>query len=153
MRASFQRVDSRIRVGRRIDNMAPVEQRGDAGIDLVKRPDQVADIDILRGVKPNHLADQHAEIMVEGPVRGDAAQRRLPKVKWPLIKSGHGDHATAVDLDHRPTTKVSTDRDDLAIVDQYVAGLDDAELCIHRNNGCALHSYSRQHGASSSVFR
>lgn len=55
--------------------MAPVEQRGDAGIDLVKRTHEVADINVLRRVKPHYLADLHAEIMVERPVRGDAAQR------------------------------------------------------------------------------
>jgi hypothetical protein len=69
--------------------------------------------------------------MIESPIGGDAAQRRLPEVEVAVDESGHGDLATAIDLHYRPAAQVATDRDDLAVVDQYVAGLDDAELRIH----------------------
>jgi hypothetical protein len=141
----LERVDGGIGMGRRIDYVAPIEQRCNAGIDLIERSDQIADVHVLRRIEADDLANQHAKIVVERPVRGNAPERGLPEVDVAVYKARHGDHAAAVDLDNGPTADIAADRDDLAVVDEEVAGLDDPERGIHRHNFCALHSYSWQH--------
>ena len=136
----LERIDGGVCMSGRVDDVAPVEQRRDAGIDLVERADEIADIDVLRRVKPDHLADQHAEILVERPVGGDTAQCSLPEMDVPIDKARHGDHATAVDLDHRPAADISANGNDLAIVDEQIARIDDPDCGIHRNDGCAFNS-------------
>src|SRR5271170_4174144 len=140
-----ERVDSGISVGRRIDDVAPVEQRGYAGIDLIKRSHQIADVHVLRRIEAHDPANQHAKVMVERPIRGDAAQRGLPQVDMPVDKARHGDHAAAIDFVYGPAAKVWADRDDLAAINEKVARFDDPERGIHRHDRGALHAYSRQH--------
>ena len=76
-------------------------------------------------MQSDQLADQHAEIVIERPVGGDAAQRRLPEMDVAVYEAGHGDHAAAVDLDHGPAAEVSADGYDLAVVDEQIAGIDE----------------------------
>ena len=68
----------------RVDDVAPVKKGGDARIDLVERTDEVADVDVLWRVKPYHLTNEYTEILVQRPVGGDPAQRRLPQVNVPV---------------------------------------------------------------------
>ena len=94
----LERIDGGVGMGRRIDDVAPVEQRRNARIDLIEGAYQIADVNVLRRVELDDLANQHAKIVVERPVRGDAAQRGLPEMDVAVDKARHGDHATAVDL-------------------------------------------------------
>ena len=129
----LEHIDGGIGMRRRIDDVAPIKQRCDAGIDLIERSDEIADVDILRRVEADDLANQHAEIVVERPVGGDAAERGLPEVDVAVYKARHGDHAAAVDLDNGPAADVAANRNDLAVIDEEVAGLDDPERGIHRH--------------------
>src|SRR6478735_2693251 len=103
----LERVNCGVCMSRSIDDVAPVEQCCNSGIDLVERSDKIADIRILWCVKANHFADQHTKIMVECPVRGNTPQCGLPEVDMSIDKARHGNHATAVDLDNGPTPDVS----------------------------------------------
>jgi len=84
--------------------------------------------------------------VIERPVCGDAAQRRLPQMDVAVDEAGHGDHAAAVDLNDRPAAKVSADGDDLAAIDEQIADIDDPDFRIHRNDGRALDPDAPQHG-------
>ena len=110
-------VDRGVGMCRRIDDVAPIEQRRNARIDLIKRASEIADICVFRLVEADDLANQHAEVVVERPVCGDTPQRGLPEVDMAIDKARHGNHAAAVDLDHRPTADVFADRNDLAAID------------------------------------
>ena len=136
-----KRVDGSVGVSRRIDDVAPIEQRRDAGVDLVECSDQIADIDVLRRIEANDLADQHTEIVVQCPVRRDTAECGLPEVDVSVDETRHGNHAAAVDLDRRPTADVAADGNNLTVVNQQVAALDDFERRIHRYDSCAFNSY------------
>src|SRR5271169_6899774 len=126
----LKRIDGGIGMRRRIDDVAPIKQRCNAGIDLIERSDEIADVDILRRVKADDLANQHAKIVVECPVRGNAPERGLPEVDVTVYKARHGDHAAAVDLHNGPAADIAADRNDLAVIDEEVAGLDDPERGI-----------------------
>src|ERR1700691_4912830 len=99
-------VDRGVGMCRRIDDVAPVEQRRNAGIDLIKRDSEIADICVFRLVEADDLANQHAEVVVEGPVCGDTSQRGLPEMDMAVDKARHRDHAAAVYLAYGPTADV-----------------------------------------------
>jgi len=141
----LERVDRGVGMSRRIDDVAPVEQRRNARIDLIERADEIADICILWRIEANDLANQHTKVVVECPVCSNTPQCGLPEVDMTVDKARHGNHAAAVYLGHGPTPDVFADRNDLAAVDEQVARLDDPERGIHRNDCRTFDPYSRQH--------
>jgi hypothetical protein len=61
----------------------------------------------------------------------------------PINETRQGDHAAAIDLDRRPTANISSNRNDLAIVQKQITRIDYSCRGIHRNDGCAFDSDSR----------
>ncbi|MHC2781995.1 hypothetical protein ACVMBZ_001202 [Bradyrhizobium liaoningense] len=128
-----------ISVIRRRIVVAPVDQRGDAVVDLVQRADQRRDMDVL-GPKHGREPGMHAaEIFEQRPVRGIAAQARLPGVHVRVDQAGDDDAPGAVDNFGLAGTTTELDRrahvDDPAAFDQHIAARKVADRVIHADDG------------------
>ena len=92
-----QPVDARVGVFRRRVVVAPVDQGRGSAVDLVQRAHQCADADVGRGEMRGQPGVHVLEVFEQGPVRGHAAQRRLPGVHVGVDESGRDDEAGGVD--------------------------------------------------------
>ena len=81
----------------RRDVVAPVDQRGDAGVDLRQRADQVGDVVVLGVVARGEIAMNVLEIIRRHPFAADAAQRRFPGMHVGVDEAGHHDLVGGVD--------------------------------------------------------
>src|SRR6476620_6516460 len=79
------------------DVVAPVDQGGDAGVDLGQRADQVAEIVVLRTIARRQIEVHVAKIIPGHPLRADAAQRRFPGVHVRVDQAGHDDLVAGID--------------------------------------------------------
>src|ERR1700722_15840482 len=119
------------------------EYRANAG--FPKRVD--GGVGMRRGVDVVVPVEQRGPAGIDSLWR-HAAQGGLPEVDVAVDKTRDGDHAAAVDLDHGPTADVPADRNDLTVVNQQVAGLDNAERGVHRDDRCAFNAYPGRHSPS-----
>ena len=137
-------------LGRRIV-VVPVGDRGDAAIDLVERPDQIGDVDIVGPEEGRQPGVHGAEIVGPRPVAGEAAQCGLPGVDMAVDQARHDDHVGGVDhLDFVADCEVDADRGNLGTVDQHVAVFQIADPGIHRDDATPLDQQLR-HGMRSVV--
>ena len=79
------------------DVVAPVHQRGDAGVDLGERAHQVGDVVVLGLVARRQIGMDVLEIIRRHPFRADAAQRRFPGVHVGVDEARHDDLVGGVD--------------------------------------------------------
>jgi hypothetical protein len=100
-------------------------------IDLIERSDEITYVRILRRIELNNSPNENAEILIKRPIRGNTAQRRLPKMNMPIDEARHCNHTTAIKFSNGPTSYITADRNDFVIVDQQVTRLDNSECRIH----------------------
>src|SRR5262249_8858069 len=127
----LKRIDGRVGMLRRVDDVAPVEKGGYPGIDLIECSDEVSYVRVLRCIEPNDFPNEHTEIVIERPIRSNTAQCRLPEMNMAIDKTRHSNHATAVDFFNGPPPYVAADCYNFFIIDQQVARLDDSQRGIH----------------------
>src|ERR1700741_3283387 len=82
------RVDRRVRMLGRVEIVAPVEQRRDAGIESFQAAEKIAGVSVFGPVKTTDRAVQTAQIVGERPVRSDIAEQGLPGVTMRIDHSG-----------------------------------------------------------------
>ena len=92
-----QAVDRALGVLERGDVVAPVDQGGDAGVDLGERAHQVGEVVVLGLVARREVAVHVLEIVRRQPFGADAAQRRLPGVHVGVDEARHDDLVGGVD--------------------------------------------------------
>ena len=103
------------------DVVAPVDQGGDAGVDLGQRADQVAEIVVLRTIARRQIEVHVAEIVRGHPLRADAAQRRFPGVHVRVDQAGHDDLVAGIDRLVGGRAEVAAHRLDPVAAEQKLA--------------------------------
>ena len=83
-----QSVDGAIGMVRRRIVVAPVEQRGDAAIDLVECADEIGEIDVVRREAGGEPGMHVAAVIAQRPVAGNAADAGLPGVLMRVDQTG-----------------------------------------------------------------
>src|SRR6185503_10951048 len=140
----FESVDCRVRHLGIAHDVAPVEERGHPVVDLVQRPEQVADADVLGAVThcqvPMHVA---VVIALAHPVGADAAERIFPGMDVRVDQSRGDDHVPGINNLRGARADVFSHFHDLAVVNEDVATVDDPDLGIHRDDGGVLDQLPR----------
>ena len=90
-------IDRALGVLQRRDVVAPVDECGDAGIDLGQRTHQIGDVVVLGLVARRQVGMDVLEIIGRQPFGADAAQRRLPGVHVGVDEARHDDLVGGVD--------------------------------------------------------
>jgi hypothetical protein len=88
----LQRLDGGIGVRRRLLDVRPIDDRGNAGIERAQRADEIADIDVVRAIVRAVLAENEAKIVAQRAVRDQVADRAFPHVAVAVNKARHHDH-------------------------------------------------------------
>jgi hypothetical protein len=122
--------------------VAPVDQRGDAGVDLGQRADQVAEIIVLGLVERRQIAVDVLEIIRPHPLRGNAAQPGLPRVHVGVDQAGHHNLVGGVDHLVRRGAEVAADRLDAATAEQKLAVPEIPELAVERHQPAATNQHA-----------
>jgi hypothetical protein len=115
-------------------DVRPVDQRGDAGVEALQGPRQVAGVDVVRLVERREGVQDLDEVVVQRRVGRAAADGGLPRVPVAVDEAGDQDLPGAVD-DVGIGVDGGFDRRDLAVLDQHVAGVEVADLRVHREDG------------------
>ena len=126
--------DRGVGVLRRVVDVRPVEQRGDAGVERLERAHQVRDVDVLGAVLHADVVEHAGEVLVERAAREDAAHRRLPGVPVRVDEARHDDHPGGVDLFRIRRVEAAPDFDDLAVLHPDIAVGNLADVGIHRDD-------------------
>ena len=133
MPASCEALDPGVGMIGRVVDVRPVDERGDAGVDALERPGQVAGVDVLGAVQRREAVEHLHEVVVERGVGGAVADRRLPRV--PVRVDEAGDHDVTRDVDHLGVGgEVLPHLNDRVALDQDVAARDVPELRVHREH-------------------
>ena len=119
--------------GRRIV-VRPVDQRGDAMVELVQRTCQGGDMDVLGHEHRRKPGMDMAEILQQRPVGADRAQRRLPGVHVGIDQAGQHEVAPAVERLGVGCRERRCHRGNAIVLDQHVAGRQHTELGILRDD-------------------
>ena len=133
----LQALDRGVGVLGGVVDVRPVDQRGDAGVEALQRPGQVAGVDVLGPVERCEGVEHLDEVVVQGRVRRAVADRRLPGVPVGVDEARDDDLARAVD-DLGVGLDGGLDADDLVVLDQHVAGGPVPDVRVHRQDGAAL---------------
>jgi len=104
---------------RRVVDVRPVDQRGDAGVEALERAGQVGRVHVLRAVYGRERVEDLDEVVIEGGIGGDVADRRLPGVPVGVDEAGDDDGAGRVD-DLRVGVERRSDRHDRVTVDEHI---------------------------------
>jgi hypothetical protein len=105
--------------GRR--GVAPVEDGGDARVERFGGTEEGGQLGVGGRVRGEDRAEQRAQVVEEGHVGADPAQRRLPDVAVAVDEARHDDHAGGVDDGGAGWGgQAGCDRGDHAAVDQHV---------------------------------
>ena len=120
------------------DVVAPVDQRGHAGIDLRQRAHVIGDVVVLGLVARRQVGMDVLEIVRRHPFRADAAQRRFPSVHVGIDEAGHHDLVGGIDgLVGRGVEAAPGGRDGVA-GDEQLTAFHLADLWIERDQPAAL---------------
>src|SRR4029453_12816794 len=131
-------------------DVRPVDQGGDAGVDALQRPGQVAGVDVLGPVEGGEGVEDLHEGGAEGGVGGAAPDGRLPGV--PVGVDEPGDDDPAAGVEHLGVgVDLGGARGDLAPLDEDVARRQVAEVGIHGQDGATTQQEPVGHWNSSSV--
>ena len=130
-------VDGALRHLQRCDVVAPVDQRGDAGVDLGQRTDQVGDVVVFGLVARREVAVDVLEIVGRQPLAADAAQCCLPRVHVRIDEARHHDLVGSVDRLVRAGAEIAADRLDPAAAKKHLAVFEIAQLGIERDQPAA----------------
>ena len=139
-------VDGAIGMGGRGIVVAPVDQRGRAAVDLVKRPHQRCDVDVLGselGGKPRvHMM----KIFEDRPVPGHAAKRSLPGMLVRVDEAGQHDAARGFNDFRMRRRDLRRNFAYAPVFDQHVAPLKVADARVHADDAsaadeCCGHGY------------
>ena len=122
----------------RRDVVAPVDQRGDAGIDLRQRADQVGDVIVLGVVARGQVAVHVLEVVGGQPLRADAAQRGLPGMHMGVDEARHDDLVGGVDGFVRRGSQVAADGLDAIAVEQQLSAFEVPDIRVERDQPAAL---------------
>ena len=77
--------------------VAPIDQSGGAGIDLIKRTHFICNADISRIEMRCKPRMHRSQILGDGPIRGNATQTRLPRMNVGVDETRHRNLATGID--------------------------------------------------------
>ena len=124
------------------DVVAPVDQGGDAGVDLGQRADQVAEIVVLRTIARREIEVHVAEIVRGHPLRADAAQRRFPGVHVRVDQAGHDDLVAGIDRLVGGRAEVAAHRLDAVAAEQKLAVLEVAHGRVERDQPAAPYQHT-----------
>ena len=144
--AVVEAVDGALRHVERRDVVAPVDQRGDAGVDLGQRADQVGDVVVFGLVARREIAVDVLEIVGGEPLAADAAQRRLPGVHVRVDEARHHDLVGGVDRFVRGGAEIAADRLDPVAAEQDLAVFEIAQLGVERDQPAALDQHAFHDG-------
>jgi hypothetical protein len=118
--------------------VAPVDQRGDAGVDLGQRPHQIGDVVVLGLVTGRQIGMDVLEIIRGHPFGADAAQRRLPGVHVSVDQARHDDLVRCIDHLVGGGIKISAGGLDGVAAIQKFAALHLADRRIERDQPAEL---------------
>ena len=124
------------------DVVAPVDQRGDAGVDLRQRADQVAEVVVLGLVAGREVEMHVAKIVAGHPLGADAAQRGFPGVHVRVDEARHHDLVGGVDHLVGRGAEVAAHRFDPVAGEQKLAVLEVADLRIERDQPAAANQHA-----------
>ena len=124
------------------DVVAPVDQRGDAGVDLRQRADQIGDVVVLGVVAGRQVAVHVLEIVSGEPFGADAAQRRLPGVHVRIDETRHHDLVGGIDRLVGLGAEIAADRLDAVAGEQDFAAPEIAQLGIKRHQPAAADQHA-----------
>ncbi len=131
-------VDRALRHLERRDVVAPVDQRGDAGVDLRQRADQVGDVIVLGVVARGEVAVHVLEVVGGQPLRADAAQRGLPGMHMGVDEARHDDLVGGVDGFVGRGSQVAADGLDAIAVEQQLSAFEVPDIRVKRDQPAAL---------------
>ncbi len=137
-----QPLDRLVGVLRGVVAMGEVQDGRDARVQRLERADEVADVDVLRGVAGGERRADPEEVVQQRPVRADPAQRGLPGVPMRVDEAGHDHPALRVDDLGIGPVEVPADRPDPVVLDEHRAALDLPDRRVHRE-----HVAVGQHGS------
>jgi hypothetical protein len=114
----------------RVHDVRPVNEGGDARVDALKRPPQVAGVHVIGPIVRCELVEDGAEVGAQRVVRGARPDRGLPGM--PMGVDEAGDHDIAIGLDHPGAIRAQAPADpgDLVALDEDVRARHLAELTV-----------------------
>lgn len=116
---------------RAVHDVGPIEQRGDAAIQRLERPQQVRRIDILGPIGRRKSGPDALEILAQGPIGRDTAQHALPGVPVGVDQARQDDHLRRIDDVGIFNRQVRPHRRDQTIFDEDVGPLEIAQGMIN----------------------
>jgi hypothetical protein len=118
--------------------VAPVEDRGRAGVDLGKRAEEVGDVVVVGLEALREVAVDVGEVIPRAdPVGADAAQGELPGVDVRVHEPGHHHHAARIERAVGRDLEPGPDLGDPVAHDEDIA-LELAQLRVHRDDRAVL---------------
>jgi hypothetical protein len=130
-----------VRVRGRVVAVGEVEHGRDAGVERLERADVVAGVDVLGLDEGREVEPDAAEVVEQGPVGADPAQRRLPGVAMGVHETRQHDLAGGVEQLAVGHVEVGLDRRDHAVLDEDV-GFELREGAVHRDDRAAADEQS-----------
>jgi hypothetical protein len=127
-------------------DLRDVVHRGDAGVELAQRAEELVDVDVLRPVDRGEPAEDVLEIVdrpvrlavvEQQPVGEEAAQRRLELVVVRVDEPGHHDASARVDDLRAGSAQVAAHRRDPLALDEHVGFGEVPDLRVHRHDVAA----------------
>ena len=127
------------------DVVAPVDQRGDAGIDLRQRAEQIAEV-IVFGIVAGGEIEMHVpQVIRRRPFDADPAQRGFPCVHMRVDQTRHHDLVGGVDGFVSGGVQIFADRFDAIALKEDFAALEVADRRIERDQPAAFDQNAFHH--------
>ncbi len=124
-----------IAVIRRVHDVGPVHERGDAGVQAFQGAPQVAGIDVIGPVLGRELVQDRPEVRAQRVVRRGRADGRLPGVPMGVDEAGNDDVPIGVDHLRAIGRQVRPDLRDRVALDQDVGARQLAERIVLGQHG------------------
>ena len=137
--------DRCVRMVRRVHDVGPIDERGDARVRAFERTPQVAGVYVVGPVVRRELVEDAAEVRTEGVIRGAGPDRRLPGVPMRVDEARDDDVAGGIDGPGSVGGQVAADLGDPVILDEDVGAGHLTELRVLGEDVSALDEGSLGH--------
>ncbi len=137
-----QRRNGRVGMLRRVLDVRPVEQRGDARVDRAQRADQVSRVGVLGAIHRRENPQNVLEIFIEQRVGGDVAQDTFPDMAVRIDESRHDDPFGGVDHLRVLRAQIRPDRRNFRALDEDIGLPEVTDRGIQREHAPVLQKSS-----------